>query len=115
MKGKSAMPQQILPLIPRGATQINGLVSVWRSDENWTYFYSTHPIYSHRKRDRRMFRIFTFQLIDPGLLGTLRKDIVSRSLEEVSDKPTKQQLDENPYTVLPGRRLIEPLHNCLSI
>ncbi|MFO8090586.1 MAG: hypothetical protein R6U13_12155 [Desulfatiglandaceae bacterium] len=66
MKGKDAMPQQILPLIPRGATQINGLVSVWRDDENWTYFYSTHPIYSHRKSDRRMFRLVTSQLIDSG-------------------------------------------------
>ena len=32
------MPQQILPLIPRGATEINGLVSVWRDEERWTYF-----------------------------------------------------------------------------
>ncbi len=60
------MPQQILPLIPSGATQINGPVSVWRDDENWTYFYATHPIYSHRKNDRRMFRMFTSQLIESG-------------------------------------------------
>ena len=60
------MPQQILPLIPRGATQINGLVSVWRDDENWTYFYGMHPIYSHKKSDLRMFRFVTSQLIDSG-------------------------------------------------
>jgi len=60
------MPQQILPLIPRGATQINGLVSVWRDDESWTYFFATHPIYSHRKDDQRMFRLITSQLIDSG-------------------------------------------------
>ena len=66
MKEKGAMPQQILPLIPRGATQINGLVSVWRDDETWTYFYATHPIYSHRKTDRRMFRLVTSQLIESG-------------------------------------------------
>jgi len=60
------MPQQILPLIPRGATQINGLVSVWRDDESWTYFLATHPIYSHRKNDHRMFRLTTSQLIDSG-------------------------------------------------
>jgi transposase len=64
MKGKGAMPQQILPLIPRGATQINGLVSVWRDDENWTYFLATHPIYSHKKNDRRMFRLISAQLIN---------------------------------------------------
>jgi hypothetical protein len=60
------MPQLILPLIPRGATQINGLVSVWRDDESWTYFLATHPIYSHRKNDHRMFRLITSQLIDSG-------------------------------------------------
>jgi len=60
------MPQQILPLIPRGATQINGLVSVWRDTESWTYFLATHPIYSHRKTDQRMFRLITSQLIDSG-------------------------------------------------
>lgn len=60
------MPQQILPLIPRGATQINGLVSVWRDEERWTYFIGTYPIYSHDKTDRRMFRLITSQMIDSG-------------------------------------------------
>jgi transposase len=60
------MPQRILPLIPRGASQINDLVSIWRDDETWTYFLATHPIYSHRKNDRRMFRLITSQLIDSG-------------------------------------------------
>jgi len=60
------MPQQILPLIPRGATQINGLVSVYRDDGNWTYFLSTIPIYSHKQADHRMFRMVTSQLIDSG-------------------------------------------------
>ena len=60
------MPQQILPLIPRGATQINGLVSVYRERTNWTYFLSTYPIYSHQENDRRMFRMVTAQLVDSG-------------------------------------------------
>ena len=60
------MPQHILPLIPRGATQINGLFSVWRDEKNWTYFHGTQPIYSHRQNDHRMFRFATSQLIDSG-------------------------------------------------
>ncbi len=60
------MPQQILPLIPHGATQINGLISVWRNDDNWTYFLATNPIYSHRSNDHRMFRFVTSQLIESG-------------------------------------------------
>jgi transposase len=74
MKGKSAMPQLILPLIPRGATQINGLVNVWRDDESWTYFLATHPIYSHHKGDHRMFRLITSQLIESG--GCRQIDII---------------------------------------
>ena len=60
------MPQQILPLVPRGATQINGLVSVYRDGTSWTYFLSTYPIYSHKENDRRMFRMVTAQLVDSG-------------------------------------------------
>ena len=60
------MPQLILPLIPHGATQISGLVSVFRDDETWTYFLSTYPIYTHHKNDQRMFRLVTSQLIDSG-------------------------------------------------
>jgi transposase len=60
------MLQQILPLIPRGATQINGLVSVWRDEHCWTYFIGAHPIYSHKNTDQRMFRLVTSQLIESG-------------------------------------------------
>lgn len=60
------MPQQILPLIPRGATKINELVSVYRDDTTWTYFYSTHPIYSHKKEDHRMFRMTIAQMVESG-------------------------------------------------
>ncbi len=60
------MPQMILPLVAKGATQINGLVSVWRDDEIWTYFVGTHPIYFHRKDDHRMFRLITSQMIESG-------------------------------------------------
>jgi len=60
------MPQQILPLIPAGATEINGLLSVWRDEERWTYFIGIYPIYSHNKTDQRMFRLVTSQMIDSG-------------------------------------------------
>ena len=34
--------------------------------------------------------------IDPGLLATLRNDIVPRLLKEVPYQPSEQQLNENP-------------------
>jgi hypothetical protein len=51
---------------PIGATQINGLLSVYRDEASWTYFLSTYPIYSHAKDDQRMFRMVTAQLFDSG-------------------------------------------------
>ncbi len=60
------MAQLILPLIPRGATEINSLVSVWRGEERWTYFMGICPIYAHHKTDLRMFRLFTSQMIESG-------------------------------------------------
>jgi len=60
------MPQMILPLISEGATQINGLINVWRNDDQWTYFHGTCPIFTHRADDKRMFRMITSQLIESG-------------------------------------------------
>ena len=60
------MPQQILPLIPPGANQINDLVSVWRGEELWTYFVGTFPIYTHKPSDQEMFRFVTAQMIESG-------------------------------------------------
>ena len=58
--------QLILPMIPAGATEINGHVCVFRGEDKWTYFVGTHPVYSHRAKDRRTFQLVTSQLIDSG-------------------------------------------------
>ncbi len=60
------MAQMILPLIPKGATEISNLVSVFRDETRWTYFVGTHPIYSHEARDDRMFRLTVAQLVESG-------------------------------------------------
>ncbi len=60
------MPQLILPLIPSGSTSINNILSVWRSEEKWTYFVGIYPIYSHDSGDKRLFNLYTAMLIDSG-------------------------------------------------
>ncbi len=60
------MPQQILPLIPQGSTQINNIISVYRTEESWTYYFGLYPIYSHASGSNRMFRFVTSQLINTG-------------------------------------------------
>ncbi len=61
-----AISQLILPMIPLGAPEISGLVTVWRDEETWTYFAGVLPIYSHKPDDLRMFRLVTSQLIETG-------------------------------------------------
>lgn len=68
------MSQLMLPAIPYGATQISGLVSVWRDTEQWTYFLGTYPVYSHQADDKRMFRLVSAQLINAG--ACRHKDII---------------------------------------
>jgi transposase len=63
----SAMPQQLLPLIPTGATQISDMVSVYRNDQRWTYYVGTLPVYYHDSGDSRMFKLVTAQMIEAGL------------------------------------------------
>ena len=58
--------QTILPLIPPGASKINDILSVFRGEDQWTYFMGAHPIYSHNAKDLTMFRMITAQLIETG-------------------------------------------------
>ena len=60
------MPQLILPLIPEGATQISDLVTVYRNENQWTYYMGFTPIYAHAADDLRLFRLFTSMMIDAG-------------------------------------------------
>ena len=81
-------------MIPKGASPINGLVCVWREEEQWTYFLGTYPIYTHRASDHRMFRLFTSQLINCGacrnvdIIDTfgVSKSSVARSLRKLREE-----------------------------
>lgn len=56
--------QLILPCIPRGATEINNVVGVFRNDNLWTYFLGGYPVHFHKADDHKMFRLVTSQLIE---------------------------------------------------
>ena len=60
------MPQALLPLIPDGATPINGRISVTQENHQWTYFCGVAPVFQHAQDDRRSFRMFTAQLVCQG-------------------------------------------------
>ncbi len=91
------MPQLILPLVPKGATQICDLVYVFRGEDRWTYFYGTQPIYTHKPKDNQTFRFVTSQLIDSGacrqaqIIKTfgVSKSSVIRSVKKLRDKGPK--------------------------
>lgn len=60
------MPQLLLPLLSSEITYINGRVTVYQGDGQWTYFLGDYPIYSHKADDLPLFRLTTAQLIDSG-------------------------------------------------
>ena len=51
---------------PKGTTQINDLVTVFRGEDRWTYYMGCTPIYSHGSDDTRLFRLVTSMMIDAG-------------------------------------------------
>jgi transposase len=63
---EGTIPQALLPLIPDGATRINDLISVVREKGQWIYFHGALPLFQHSENDRRLFQIFTAQLICLG-------------------------------------------------
>lgn len=99
--------QLILPMIPRGATEINHRVCVFRDEEKWTYFVGMHPVYSHGANDTRMFRMVTAQLIDSGacrLVEILRTFGVSKSSVIRSLKKLRSEGAEGFFKARRGRR-----------
>jgi len=61
------MPQALLPIIPDGASQINGLISIVRHDKQWVYLCGVQPVFQHASDDRQSFRMFTAQLCCQGV------------------------------------------------
>jgi hypothetical protein len=87
------MQQLILPTIPIGATEINGLTAVWRDELRWTYYLGCYPIFTHPPDDLQQFRFFTSHLIDSGrcrqvdIINTfgVSKSSVARSLRKLRE------------------------------
>lgn len=68
------MLQIQLPLIPSGTKAINNVWSVAVSEKKWIYFQGAFPVFEHRAKDGRSFRMFTAQLICLG--GCKQAEIV---------------------------------------
>ena len=91
------MHQVLLPMIPRGSTGINQVVSVVRKDGNWTYFLGVLPIFSHAETDQRSFRLITAQLISQGtckqseIISTfgVSRNSVTRSVKKFREGGTR--------------------------
>lgn len=88
------MQQLLLPIIPYGATVINGQVSVDNRSDEWFYFLSGLPIYSHQADNKKLFRLHTSQLINAGacrpvdIIRTfgVSKSNVMRSLKQLREQ-----------------------------
>lgn len=88
------MQQRLVPLIPHGATSINGQVSVDNRNDEWFYFLGGIPIYSHRADNKQLFRLHTSQLINSGACRSIdiirtfgvSKSNVMRSLKQLREE-----------------------------
>ena len=54
---------ELLPLIPHGASVISNNLSVVNSDVQWTYFHGGLPVFFHSSSDKRAFRMITSSMI----------------------------------------------------
>ena len=88
------MQQLMLPMLPEGATYINERLSVNCQDNEWVYFLSITPVYSHRADNKKLFRLHTSQLIDSGVCRSIEiiktfgvsKSSVMRALRQYREK-----------------------------
>jgi len=67
---------ELLPLIPYGASEITNKLSVILENGKWIYMYYGLPIYSHNDSDKRSFRMITSSLI---LNGSCRNIDIQRT------------------------------------
>jgi transposase len=67
---------ELLPLIPHGASEITNKLSVIWENEKWIYMYCGLPIYSHKDSDKISFKLITSSLI---LNGSCRNIDIQRT------------------------------------
>ena len=61
------MPQELLPIIPAGATEINDILAVISKNDIWSYYHGVQSIFEHPETDKNYFRMITSQFIYQGL------------------------------------------------
>jgi hypothetical protein len=91
------MRQLMLPILPVGTTDINEKVTVDCEGDNWIYYLSTLPIYTHSATNKTLFRLHTAQLIQSGLCRPVEiistfgvsKSSVMRALKQYREKGTE--------------------------
>ncbi len=58
---------ELLPLIPYGATEISAIISVVNQNDIWTYFHGGLPVFRHDANDKKAFKMITSSFINQGL------------------------------------------------
>jgi DNA invertase Pin-like site-specific DNA recombinase len=58
---------ELLPLIPCGATYISHNLSIINEAQRWTYFHGGLPVFSHDYNDKKAFRLISSSFILEGV------------------------------------------------
>ena len=59
--------EELLPLIPHGASIISGNLSVIQEEDRWIYFHGGLPVFFHNSSDTRAFRMISSSFICEGV------------------------------------------------
>ena len=57
---------ELLPLLPEGASQISNILSVIQENDKWIYFHGCFPVFSHAASDKAAFRMISSSFIITG-------------------------------------------------
>ena len=58
---------ELLPLLPEGASRVSNNLSVIQENDKWIYFHSCFPVFSHAVSDKAAFRLISSSFINTGV------------------------------------------------
>ena len=77
---------EILPLIPYGASKIANNLSVIFENDEWTYYHGALPVATHAANDKRLFRMITSSFIINGGVRTALPALAANGLYHEVDE-----------------------------
>ena len=97
--------EELLPLVPHGASTISNNLSVINEEGRWIYFHGGLPVFSHHASDNGAFRMITSSFICEGVCGNIDiEKVFNVSKTSVIRNCKKYKLGGSSAFYRPGRK-----------